>query len=200
MRSALPYRGIFGKFHSIMHYRAPSPLIAIVDDDVLVGLSLARLLEALGFRIQHFQSGEEFLASLTSAVPDCILLDVCMIGVSGPQVVQELHKRRVVVPVILISGDTDLHLRQPLEDAGSRGFLSKPYCVDDLFIKVNNALVCRGFVPQRCPWPCPVIGHAVWTCAMSGYSEDERERLNATTTSPASRSCEQERHVPLLAL
>ena len=71
----------------------------------------------------------------------------------------------------------------------------------DLFIKVNNALGCRGFVPQRCPWPCPVIGHAVWNCAMSGYSEDERERLNATTTSPASRSrsCEQERHVPLLS-
>ncbi len=183
-----------------MHLCTPSPLIAIVDDDVLVGLSLARLLEALGFRIQHFHSGEEFLASLMSAVPDCILLDVCMTGVSGPQVVQELHNQRVMVPVIFISGDTDLQMRQPLVDAESRGFLSKPYCVDDLFIKINNALGCRGFVPQRCPWPCPVIGHAVWNCAMSGYSEDERERLNATTTSPASRSCEQERHVPLLAL
>jgi CheY-like chemotaxis protein len=181
-----------------MHFSAPSPLIAIVDDDALVGLSLARLLEALGFRSQHFQSGEEFLASLISTVPDCILLDVCMPGFSGPQVVQELRRNRVMAPVILISGDADMHLATPADEVGSRSILNKPYCVDDLFIKVNNALGCRGFVPQRCPWPCPIIGHAVWNCAMSGYSEEERLRLNATLPPPAFRLREHDRHAPLL--
>lgn len=182
-----------------MHYRTPSPLIAIVDDDALVGLSLARLLETLGFRSQHFHSGEEFLASLMSTVPDCILLDVCMPGFSGQQVVQELQHRRVATPVIFISGGPDIQMSQPLENTDRRSFLNKPYCVDDLFIKVNNALGCRGFVPQRCPWPCPIIGHSVWNCAMSGYSEEERDRLNATTPPHASSLDEQDRHAPLLA-
>lgn len=178
---------------------APSPLLAIVDDDALVGLSLARLLETLGFRSRYFHSGEEFLDSLSVTAPDCILLDVCMPGISGPQVVQELHRRRVGAPVIFISGEADMHLNQLEETPDSRRILNKPFCVDDLFIKVNNALGCRGYVPQRCPWPCPIIGHAVWNCAMSGHSEEEREHLNATMQKPASRISEQDRHTPLLA-
>jgi CheY-like chemotaxis protein len=178
---------------------APSPLLAIVDDDALVGLSLARLLETLGFRSQYFHSGEEFLVSLTHMAPDCILLDVCMPGISGPQVVQELRQRRIMAPVIFISGDAELHLSHIVETPDSRSILNKPFCVDDLFIKVNNALGCRGFVPQRCPWPCPIIGHAVWNCALSGHSEEERELLNATKLKPALRISEQDRRTPLLA-
>lgn len=179
---------------------APSPLLAIVDDDALVGLSLARLLETLGFRSQYFHSGEDFLDSLTHMAPDCILLDVCMPGISGPQVVQELRQRRIMAPVIFISGDAELHLSHIVETPDSRSILNKPFCVDDLFIKVNNALGCRGFVPTRCPWPCPIIGHAVWNCAMSGHSEDERELLNATMQKPASHFSEQDRRTPLLAI
>lgn len=183
-----------------MSYDAPSPLLAIVDDDALVGLSLARLLETLGFRSQYFHSGVEFLDSLTHAAPDCILLDVCMPGISGHEVVQELLQRRISAPVIFISGDSEMHLRQAVEPVDSRSILNKPFCVDDLFIKVNNALGCRGFVPQRCPWPCPIIGHSVWNCAMSGYTEAEREILNAKMKNPADHFCEQDRHTPLLAL
>lgn len=179
-----------------MHSSTPSPLIAIVDDDSLVGLSLARLLETLGFRSHHYHSGEEFLASLTGTLPDCILLDVCMPGFSGPQVVHELRDRHIVTPVIFISGGSD---SQPLQSLHNRSFLNKPYCVDDLFIKVSMALGCRGFVPQRCPWPCPIIGHAVWNCAMSGYSEEERDRLNTESSRSASSLREQDRHTPLLA-
>jgi DNA-binding NtrC family response regulator len=179
---------------------APSPLIVIVDDDALVGLSLARLLETLGFRSRYFHSGEEFLDSLSPASPDCILLDVCMPGISGPQVVQELQQRRITAPVIYISGDAEICLSQSVEVVDSRSILNKPFCVDDLFIKVNNALGCRGFVPQRCPWPCPIIGHSVWNCAMSGYSEAERELLNAQMINPTTHFIEQDRHTPLLAL
>ncbi len=182
-----------------MHFSTPSPLIAIVDDDSLVGLSLARLLETLGFRSQYFHSGEEFLASLAVTLPDCILIDVCMPGLSGPQVVHELRHQHILTPVIFISGGSDTQLSQPLETTNSHSFLNKPYCVDDLFIKVSMALGCRGFVPLRCPWPCPIIGHAVWNCAMSGYSEEERERLNATAPIASSSLREQDRHAPLLA-
>ena len=184
---------------SSIHTMAYSPLISVIDDDETVGLSLTRLLTMLGFETEFFRTGAAFLVSLTDRLPDCILLDMVMPGLSGAEVIRQLRLQAIQVPVILISGDCERNLAAASQGMTSLDILGKPYCVDDLFIKVNQALGCRGYVPQRCPWPCPVLGGDVWNCAMSGYSEDEREKLNQTPPCPPQRHQKQDCKVQLLA-
>ncbi len=148
-----------------------APLISIVDDDFRVGSSMVRLLNAIGFRTHFYDNGTDFLFSLGMRKPDCVLIDANMPEVNGFMVMDCIRSMDSQLPMLLITGSMDEQIWQTAQNKGAYGVLLKPYCVDDLCTKINQALGCQGYVPNRCPWPCPLMNRAVWKCAFSGIQE-----------------------------
>jgi CheY-like chemotaxis protein len=155
-----------------------TPLVAIVDDDVWIGQSLTRILKVLGFRVRFYESGSDFLLSLGTKNPDCILIDEQMPKFTGLQILQCLIDKSIVIPSLLITGDADESLWSKARSLGADGILLKPFSIDDLCTSINQVLGCPGFVPTRCPWPCPAINQGVWNCGFAGFPEPSIEYLN----------------------
>ena len=103
------------------------PLVAVVDDDESVRESLPDLLRELGFAATAFASADEFLSSEDITRTHCLLLDVCMPGMSGPELQQVLVSRGVRVPIIFITARADVNVRETLMQRGAAAFLSKPF-------------------------------------------------------------------------
>jgi FixJ family two-component response regulator len=93
---------------------APRSLISVVDDDESVRRSLPNLLKEFGFAARSFSSAAEFLASDALAESSCLILDVRMPEMSGPDLQRELTRRRRALPIIFITASPDEGLRQPL--------------------------------------------------------------------------------------
>ena len=112
---------------------APPPLIAVVDDSAFVSKALQRLLRAAGFRVETHSSGAEFLSSIGSRVPDCVVLDLMMPIVSGWDVLQErVHDPELTkIPVIIVSANREPELVKAL-DKGICAFLPKPFDITAL--------------------------------------------------------------------
>jgi FixJ family two-component response regulator len=116
------------------------PLVSIVDDDESIRESLPDLLKQLGFAARAFSSAEEFLASDCIDQTRCLLLDVAMPGVTGPDLQQELRRRRQSIPIIFITADRDMLVRQRLIEQGAVECLFKPFSDTALLEAVNSAL------------------------------------------------------------
>jgi len=114
--------------------------IAIVDDDESVRESLTHLLKELGFRARAFQSAEDFLASGFFRETDCLILDVAMKGMSGPQLQVELRRLGLKVPIVFITGQIDQSLRLKLLEQGAVDCLLKPFSDASLLQALNRAL------------------------------------------------------------
>jgi FixJ family two-component response regulator len=113
-------------------------LISVVDDDVSSRESLPDLLQMLGFAAVPFASAEDFLASDALAETQCLILDVSMPGMSGPQLQRELIHRKLKIPIIFITAHCDLDLRADLLARGAVECLFKPFSEHDL----RSALDC----------------------------------------------------------
>jgi FixJ family two-component response regulator len=113
-------------------------LISVVDDDVSSRESLPDLLGMLGFAAVPFSSAEDFLASDALADARCLIVDVSMPGMSGPQLQCELIRRELTIPIIFITAHCDLDLRADLLARGAVECLFKPFSADDL----RSALDC----------------------------------------------------------
>jgi FixJ family two-component response regulator len=103
------------------------PLVAIVDDDESVRESLPDLLRGLGFVAKAFDSADAFLAFKDISRAQCLLLDVCMPGMSGPELQQELRSRGIRVPIIFITARVDGFVRERLMQRGAAACLFKPF-------------------------------------------------------------------------
>lgn len=117
-----------------------TPLISVVDDDESVRESLPDLLRELGFAVQAFSSAEEFLASDSIAGTRCLILDVAMPGMSGPDLQKELARRRQEIPTIFITAHADETVRLRLLERGAVECLSKPFSETALLEALNAAL------------------------------------------------------------
>jgi len=93
-------------------------LISLVDDDESVRESVPDLLREFGFAARAFSSGEEFLASDYLASTSCLILDVAMPGMTGPDVQHEMGIREPKIPIIFITGQRDEALRPRLLNLG----------------------------------------------------------------------------------
>jgi FixJ family two-component response regulator len=102
------------------------PVVAIVDDDDFVRRALRRLIRALSFRPSEFASGEAFLESLAQNVPSCVLLDLHMPGLNGLQVLEQMRARKLNVPAIIITGNSQAEIRGQCIEAGAAAYLQKP--------------------------------------------------------------------------
>jgi FixJ family two-component response regulator len=116
-------------------------LISVVDDDVSTRESLPDLLQMLGFAARPFASAEEFLASDTLAHTRCLILDVSMPGMSGPQLQRELGDRALKIPIIFVSARYDRDLRAELIARGAIECLLKPFSEGDLRSALDRVLI-----------------------------------------------------------
>lgn len=116
------------------------PLVSVVDDDESVRESLPDLLNVMGFSVQVFASAEEFLASDFVGLTRCLILDIAMPGMSGPELQAELKHRRKRVPIIFITAGKDDTVRPTLIEQGAVDCLSKPFSDTALFSALNAAL------------------------------------------------------------
>jgi FixJ family two-component response regulator len=118
----------------------PQLLVSIVDDDQSVRESLPDLLKEFGFASQTFSSAEEFLAKDGISQSKCLILDVAMPGMRGPELQEELHRRKIQVPIIFITGNQDESLRSRLIEHGAIACLTKPFSDPDMFDALKAAL------------------------------------------------------------
>ena len=89
-------------------------LISVVDDDQSVRESLPELLKELGFEVRAFSSAEEFLASDAALLSSCLVLDVAMPVMTGPELFRELRRRNLKIPVVFITARKDEAVRSRL--------------------------------------------------------------------------------------
>jgi FixJ family two-component response regulator len=115
-------------------------LVSVVDDDESVRESLPDLLRSFGFDVQAFASAEAFLASQEPARADCLVLDVAMAGMSGPQLQQELARRGAKVPIVFITAHSDDKALPELMRRGAVACLIKPFSESAIVEAVNAAL------------------------------------------------------------
>jgi FixJ family two-component response regulator len=116
------------------------PLVSVVDDDESVRESLPDLLHELGFASQAFSSAEDFLASEIIGETRCLLLDVEMPGMTGPELQGELTRRHVQVPIVFITAHDDQKERSLLLAHGAVECLIKPFSETELLDAINAAL------------------------------------------------------------
>jgi FixJ family two-component response regulator len=115
-------------------------LVSVVDDDESVRESLPDLLRELGFAVQVFSSAEEFLASEYVGQTQCLILDIAMPGMTGPDLQRELTRRRQEIPIVFITAHRDETVRPRLLEQGAVECLFKPFSDTALLDAVNAAI------------------------------------------------------------
>ena len=119
----------------------PKPsLVSVVDDDESIREALPDLLRQFGFAAEAFASAEAFLASEFVGETSCLLLDVAMPGMSGPELQQELSRRREKIPIVFITAYGDASLLRRLLARGAVRCLVKPFSDAALLDAVGAAL------------------------------------------------------------
>ena len=118
---------------------APS-LVVVVDDDESVRESLPDLLRELGYAVRAFASAEEFLASDCVGQTRCLILDIAMPGMSGPDLQRELRRRREEIPIVFITAHEDATVRPRLLQQGAVECLFKPFSETALVAALRTAL------------------------------------------------------------
>ena len=119
------------------------PLVSVVDDSDSVRESLPDLLEQAGFAVEAFASAEAFLESEAADSTRCLILDVGLPGMSGPDLQQELKRRGKAIPIVFITAQGDKSLRPRLVGYGAVACLFKPFSDTALLDAVETAVGTR---------------------------------------------------------
>jgi FixJ family two-component response regulator len=119
------------------------PLVSVVDDDESVRESLPDLLREFGFAVQAFSSAEEFLASPAAGQSRCLILDIAMPAMSGPELQKELARRGNGIPIVFITAYADEARRDELIQRGAVDCLFKPFA-DTVLIEAVESAVRRS--------------------------------------------------------
>jgi FixJ family two-component response regulator len=115
--------------------------IAVVDDEAPVRTMLRRVLRLADYEVAEFGSGEEFLASVPSMAPSCVILDVHMPGLSGFDVQLRLRAAQFDLPVVFVTASTDPALDNAALEADGVALLRKPFSSSELLDAVRDALL-----------------------------------------------------------
>ena len=116
------------------------PLLSVVDDDESIRESLPDLIKEFGYAARAFSSAEEFLSSGSADETSCLILDIAMPGMSGPELHRELKRRGEEIPTIFITGQKDEMIRARVLEQGAAGFLVKPFSDAALLAAIKSAL------------------------------------------------------------
>jgi FixJ family two-component response regulator len=118
---------------------SPSFLVAVVDDDESVRESLPDLLRESGYATRSFASAQELLDSSELVRFGCLILDLAMPGMTGPELQQELRRRGQSVPVVFITAASDRTVRPRLLAQGAVECLFKPFSETAILTAVSAA-------------------------------------------------------------
>lgn len=116
------------------------PTIFIVDDDKAVRDSLSLLIDSAGLEVCTFASAEEFLDAYRPAATGCLILDVRLGGMSGPELHAELARRGSDLPIIYLTAHGDIPMTVRAMKGGAEDFLTKPVAGEELLDRVDKAL------------------------------------------------------------
>lgn len=124
--------------------RSKYSTVFIVDDDEDVRDALAMLMRAAGLNAEAFSTARDFLGKFKQNDSSCLVLDIRMPGMSGLELQAELHKRRIRIPIIFLTGHGDVPLAVRAMKAGATDFIQKPLDQHRLVMAVMNALKTDG--------------------------------------------------------
>ena len=119
---------------------APRPLIAVVDDEESVRRALARMLSASQLDVDVFGSGQEFLDSLRTRRPDCVVLDYQMPGLTGRDVQRQLAAAQIRLPIIVVTAHDQPALREQCLADGAVAYIAKPLQRERLLSLIDDAI------------------------------------------------------------
>jgi FixJ family two-component response regulator len=119
--------------------------VAVIDDDASVRKALTRLLGAVNLDVDAFASGREFLDSLPSKQPDCIVLDFHMPGMNAVDVLRQLAREGMRAPTVVVSGHDGLQDHAQCLSTGAIAYLRKPFDDEDLLEAIYRAV--GGAIP-----------------------------------------------------
>ena len=114
--------------------------VFIIDDDADVRDALALLMRSAGLSAVTFAAARDFLARLNPRDSGCLILDIRMPGMSGMELQAEMHKRRIRLPIIFLTGHGDIPMAVKAMKAGAVDFIQKPLEEHRLVVAVMNAL------------------------------------------------------------
>jgi len=117
-----------------------SHVIHVVDDDSSFRSAIARLLNAAGYEVALYESSQQLLESPPTSMTDCILLDVQMSGLSGPQLQDRLSQLGNRLPIVFLTGHGDIPTSVRTIKAGAEDFLTKPVTKERLLASIERAL------------------------------------------------------------
>ena len=120
------------------------PLISVVDDDQSVVEGIVNLLESVGYAVAGFVSAQDFLKSAELRRTACLILDVCMPGISGPELQRRLAAENVHTPIIFITAHGDQEICGEVLSAGATALLRKPFNQESLLGALRSALGQSG--------------------------------------------------------
>ena len=127
-----------------MTVRADRPLVAVVDDDESMRESLPDLLRELGYAARPFRSAEELLASNCIEAIRCLILDISMPGMTGPDLQVKLAISGHEIPIIFITAEADETVRAGVLELGAVECLFKPFSDTALIAALNIAFGVRS--------------------------------------------------------
>jgi two-component system, LuxR family, response regulator FixJ len=116
------------------------PTVFVVDNDEPSRKSVCALVSSMGVRVEAFASAEEFLDSYTEPRPGCLVTDYCMRGMNGLELQEELARRRLSLPFIVLTAYAHTSLTVRAMQTGAVTLLDKPYAHDDLWEAIRKAL------------------------------------------------------------
>ncbi len=117
-----------------------APTVFIVEDAQEVRVALSRMLAVAGYEVRTFESAERFLSEQDLASPGCLLLDVCLPGLSGIDLQHQLVGSQCARPIIFVTGTADIQISVQAMKEGAIDFLTKPIDKERLFAAVEHAL------------------------------------------------------------
>jgi FixJ family two-component response regulator len=124
------------------------PLIAVVDDEQSVRLALARLLRASSYQVSLFSNGKDFLASVHSSKPHCVVLDFQMPDMTGRDIQYALRLAKLAIPVIMMTAYDEPTLREKCLADGAIAYFAKPLRREDLMSAIDRAVQHAPPQPQ----------------------------------------------------
>jgi two-component system, LuxR family, response regulator FixJ len=119
---------------------AAEPAVFVVDDDEQARRSVCALVCSMGVRAESFASAEEFLDFYVKGSPGCLVTDMRMLGMSGQELLEELKRRKILLPVIVLTAYASTPVTVLAIQAGAVTLLEKPYQDDSLWDAIRKGL------------------------------------------------------------
>ena len=122
--------------------------VFVIDDQSSIRHALGEMLSVFGYDVETYESADSFLRALDPLRHGCVVADVRMPGMDGIELVRELARRQVLLPVVVISGHADVPMAVAAIKAGAEDFIEKP--VDDVqLVAAINRGLARAHAKQR---------------------------------------------------